>query len=905
MAVEGRRPTGTVSFLFTDIEGSTQLWDTTPLAMARALEEHDAIINQAVLDAGGVVFATGGDGFCVAFDAAGKATAAAVDAQRRLWAHAWPADCILRVRMGIHAGEAVERAGDYFGPAVNLAARIMSAGHGGQILCTDIVAGLTAGMSTTRPLGEHELRGVAAAIRVHQVVGDGLPTDFGPLRTLESIKTNLPYELTASVGRQDLVAEVSDLAKTARLVTLTGVGGVGKTTVALAAGRRLLDGAQHGVWLVELAAVTRPESIPEAVAAALRFAPPGGVPLRDALVAYLQGRELVLLLDNCEQIVDAVAETVRWLLSACASVRILATSREALRVPGEQVVAVPPLEVPRQDSMTEVLAAAAGELFLSRAVEAGAIWRLNEVNSPVVAGLCRRLDGVPLALELAAARSAQLSVETIASVLGARLDVLSGRRSGEARHRSLVAALEWSYELLLPGEQKLLQQLAVFVDGFDVDGVVAVAGVAGFEEWEALDELSSLVAKSLVEHDPMITGRYRLLETIRAFAAALGQSDATAQAHAEHYLSVLREAFQQLRTTNGVEATESLVADAANVEAALGWCLDSGSIEQALELFEVMPPYATMALPANVADGLGRALERLVLADGAETFRGFTAACSAAVVILSDSPERAQMPRIIEARDRVPADPFTAIGEATLCGARGDMPGGNAAMVLALQQLGEAGDLVLRSVLLANLAVFNGRSNPTVARPAAREALELARTQGGTLVQVYALLATTMACADDPQTAVAAADEAVRLDRGVRRAFSSQATVVAAMAAANAGDLVSALPLMRQSLVSGDRAGNRYMLGLSVAATADAISGINPHMALQLVCLAESGAIAKLTVLENEGFLNLRQLSAGADPAELDAMRAQFADLSYDDAVKYVLRTLDEVIADIAGDSGP
>jgi predicted ATPase/class 3 adenylate cyclase len=901
MVVAGQRPTGTVSFLFTDIEGSTQLWDTEPEAMARALEEHDAIVSQAILDAGGVVFATGGDGFCVAFDAAGKAIAAAVDAQRQLLAHSWPADCVLRVRMGIHTGEAVERAGDYFGPAVNLAARVMSAAHGGQIVCTDVVADLTSGALAALSLGEHELRGVAAAIRIHQVVADGLPADFGPLRTLESVRTNLPYELTAPLGRQELVAEVAELAKTGRLVTLTGVGGVGKTTVAFAAGRQLLDEAKQGVWLVELAAVTRPELIPEAVAAALRFSPPGGMPLRDALVAYLQGRELVLLMDNCEQIVDAMAETVRWLLAACASVRVLATSREALRVPGEHVVAVPPLDVPAQDSATDVLAAAAGELFLSRAVEAGAIWRLDERNAPAVAQLCRRLDGVPLALELAAARSAQLSVESIASRLGAHLDVLSGRRSGEARHRSLVAALEWSYELLAPGEQNLLRQLAVFVDGFDVDGVVAIAGAAGADEWEALDGLSSLVAKSLVERDPMITGRYRLLETIRAFSAALGQGERTGQAHAEHYLGVLREAFHQLRTTDGVEATELLVADAANVEAALGWCLDVGSIEQALELFEVMPGYATMALPASVADGLGRALERLVLADGAQTFHGFSAACSAAVVVFSDSPEQAKLPRIEDASRRVPADPFTAIGEATLCGGKGDMAGGSAASLLALQQLGDADDPVLRSILLANVAVFNGRGDPAVARPAAEEALSLARANCGVLVQLYALLATAMARWDDPQKAVAAADEARRLDRGVRRPFSGQATVVAAMVAADAGDLVSALTLTRQSLVSGARAGNRYMLGLSVAAAANMISGTNPHEALRLICLAESGAIAKLTVLDNEGYSNMLQLSAEADPAELEAMRARFAELSYDEAVQFVLTTLDDVAESISG----
>ncbi len=268
--------------------------------------------------------------------------------------------------MGIHTGEAVERAGDYFGPAVNLAARVMSAAHGGQILCTDIVTELLAGAVTMVPLGEHELRGIAAAVRIHQVTGEGLDGDFGPLRTLESVRTNLPYQITAPVGRDDLIAQVVDLATNGRLVTLTGVGGVGKTTAALAAGRRLLAGAKQGVWLVELAAVNRPELILDAIAAPLRFTPPGGVPLRDALGEYLAERELVFVLDNCEQIVDGVADVARWLLPACGSVRILATSREALSVPGEQVVKVPPLEVPRQDSSTEVLAAAAGELFVAR-----------------------------------------------------------------------------------------------------------------------------------------------------------------------------------------------------------------------------------------------------------------------------------------------------------------------------------------------------------------------------------------------------------------------------------------------------------------------------------------------------------------------------------------------------------
>ncbi len=490
-------------------------------------------------------------------------------------------------------------------------------------------------------------------------------------------------------------------------------------------------------------------------------------------------------------------------------------------------------------------------------------------------------------------------MQAIASRLGERLDVLSrGRQSGEARHRSLAAALEWSYGLLEPREQGLLRQLPVFVDGFDVDAVIVVAAAAGVEEWEALAGLSSLVAKSLVEHDPLTAGRYRLLETVRAFSESLngGRSDpATLQAHAECYLSLLREAFQQLRTTDGFDASERLGVDAANVGVALGWCVDVESIGQALELFEVMPPYATMALPASVADGLGRALERLVVADGAETCRGFSAACSAAVVIVSDSPEQDKLPRIVEASRRVPADPFSAIGEATLCGAKGDMSGGSAAALLALEQLGDADDLVLRSVLLANVAVFNGRSNPSLARPAAVEALSVARTQGGALVQVYALLATVMAFWEDPPTAIAAAEEAERLDRGVRRPFSSQATAVAAMVAADSGDMASALALMRKSLVSGARAGNRYMLGLSIAGVANIVAESDPQEALQLVCLAESGAIAKLTVLNNQGYSNLGKLSAGADPKGLDAMREHFAEFSYEEAVEFTLMTLDGV----------
>ncbi len=896
------RPTGTVSFLFTDIERSTQLWDRVPEAMTHALEQHDAILNHAISAAGGAVFATGGDGFCVAFDAARNAVAAAIDAQRQLSTHAWPDDCVLRVRMGVHTGEAVERAGDYFGPAVNLAARVMSAAHGGQIVCTDIVAELVAGKARTRSLGEQELRGVSAVVGVHQVMADGLPDQFPPLRTLVSVRTNLPHELSTSVGRGGLIARTVELVVEERLVTLTGIGGVGKTTVALNAGRDLLSTLKQGVWLVELSGVTRPELILDVIAAAIRFTAPSGVPIRDALTEYLDRRELLLVLDNCEQIVDGVAEEVRWLLSNCALLRILATSREALGAPGERVLAVPPLAVPTQDSLTGVLGAPSGELFVARAVEAGANWRLDEANAPAVARLCRLLDGVPLALGLAAARSAQLSVQTITSRLGAHLDVLSSRRSGEARHRSLMAALEWSYELLEAHEQDLFQQLAVFVEGFDVDGVLAVAAAADVEEWQALDALSSLVAKSLVERDPMRTGRYRLLETVRVFAAAQAKGDGAARAHAQHYMRVLGDAFHQLRRTDGVEATERLVAEAGNVEAALHWAAASGHTQQALPIFEVPPPLSLMALPAKVTESLGRSLERLLYAAGAHELPGYSAACAAASWIAVDSSDSNHISRVFAASQRAPADSYTALCEASICGGTGDMAQGASAMHTALDRLDDAADPLVRAGLLACLAIFDAFSDPPAALSAAQDSIALARTHGGPLAQLHPLLALTLCTQSEPRTAAAVAFEAARLDRTVRRPFSSIAIMLAAHAAAGVGDLASAVPLLRRSIAHIARAGSRFVLCITIGTAADAIATTAPTKALQLTCLAESGAINRVSILENVSYTNLRQLAAQTDLAELDLMRSRFADLSYDDAVAFALATLDDIAQQVSHD---
>ena len=888
----GTRPTGTVTFLFTDIEGSTHLWDTVPEAMAQALERHDAILKRSISDHEGSVFATGGDGFCVAFPSAGQAVAAASDAQRALTTHSWASNCVLRVRMGIHAGEAVERGGDYFGPSVNLAARVMSAAHGGQIVCTDVVTALTRDAHSAVPLGEHELRGVTARIGLHQLTAHGLPTEFGPLRTVDVARTNLPYELAPAVGRGELITQVCQAISSSRLVTLTGVGGVGKTTVGINVGRRLTETTRQGVWLIELAAVSDPNQTLNCVAGALRFSPPGGTPLREALAEYLTGRDLILILDNCEQIIEGAAESVRWLLQTCPTVRILATSREALGLSAERVVVVPPLDVPDRDEEVDVITSPAGELFLARASDAGAKWKLDQQNAADIARLCRSLDGIPLALELAAARTAQLSVEAVASRLGARLDVLSrGRRTGEARHQSLVAALEWSYELLALGEQALLRRLAVFFNGFDVDGVVAVAASAGVEEWDALDGLSSLVAKSLVELDST-TGRYRLLETVRAFAVALSKDDeATAQAHAKHFLAVLSDALGRTRTTDGVEATEILVGDAANVEAALVWCAANGRYEDAFRPFSATYMPSLMTMPITVTDALVRPLERLLLQTGAERTPGFSAACAAAAMLVMEAPERERLTRIVAACQHVADDAYTALCKSALYGTTGDNAGGAEVIRNGLPY---AADPLLRASMLGTLVLFESAIGSSDARSHAEEALALARSHGGSLTQVWVLAAVADSCQDDVSRCVAAANEASRLDRSFRRTWSSIAVMFAARAAAAAGNISEAVPLLSSSIAQMRRAGSRLWLAVTVGGAADAIAGVAPDAAVQLACLAESGAIK-----DGVGILNvwrkLRDVTADKDPAELDAMRAEFAVLNYDEAVDFVLSTLDNV----------
>ncbi len=511
-----------MTFLFTDIEGSTRQWEQSP-AMADLVAQHFDVLRVAVDEAGGEVFATLGDGIAAAFGAAGSAVAAAVAAQRDLTAIG------LAVRMGVHTGE-VERIGDdYRGRPVNRAARIMATGHGGQILMSDVSATLVrAGWREDAvelvDVGSHRLRDLAEPERLWQVVHPDLQRAFPSLGADDAIRTALPAPRSSLVGRELDAQHVVALLRHERVVTLTGVGGVGKTRLALRVAAELRDRVAD-VWFVGLGGITDPGDVAAAVALAVGAGGAAG-PALAAATGALSGSPGLLVVDNCEHVIDAAAAVVDALATACPELRIVATSREALAVDGEQVVNVRPLPI----------TTAAVELFRERAAAAGVT--LGDGHRAAIEALCARLDGLPLAIELAAARAATLGVAAIVDGLDDQALLRSGRRGASGRHGTMQATIEWSYRMLDPDEQRLFRRLAAFADGFELDAVQHVGGAVGIAPVAATRHLESLVHKSMVAADASGPGvRFRLLETVRAYArdqlAAHGESSAARRAMAE------------------------------------------------------------------------------------------------------------------------------------------------------------------------------------------------------------------------------------------------------------------------------------------------------------------------------------------------------------------------------------
>lgn len=563
-------PSGTVTLLFTDIQGSTRLWDAEPERMAAALRRHDGLLRTAIESAGGYVFKTVGDAFCAAFWTPEAAVTAALAAQRALTAEIWPTTRPLLVRMGLHTGACEERDGDYFGPVVNRVARLEAVAHGGQVLLSGATAEL-AGQTLAegvglRDLGLHRLKDLGRPEHVFQLEAPTLPSSFPALPSLDNpeFPNNLPAAVSPLIGRERELAEVGTLVRQFRLVTLTGAGGSGKTRLALQAAVELIDTIADGVWLVDLAPVTDGAQIPAVVAAVLGLPDQAGPGLTEAVTDALAAQDTLLLLDNCEHLVDAAAKFCDQVMRFCRKVRFLATSREPLGIDGERVYRVPSLSLPEPDagSVADLAGSDAVRLFAERAAVHQPSFAIDSATAPLIATICRRLDGIPLALELAAARLSSMSLQQVTERLDQRFRLLTGgARNAMPRQQTLQATVDWSFSLLTPPERRTLTRLSVFAGGFGLDAAEKLCAAAGADPVDVADLVGSLVSKSLVvaDHDERAV-RYRLLETIRQYAAQellrTGGEEAVAELrtrHAEYYRD-LAEAARPVLTRHGQAA---------------------------------------------------------------------------------------------------------------------------------------------------------------------------------------------------------------------------------------------------------------------------------------------------------------------------------------------------------------
>ncbi len=601
--------TRTATFLMTDIAGSTRLWEAEREAMVVALATHDALLRTAVEEAGGTVFKTTGDGLLAAFERPGAAVRAAIAGQRALQDHAWPTTSPLRARMAIHAGDAEVRNDDYFGPSLNRVARVLAIGHGGQVLVSAAAAELVADDlppgATLVDRGEHHLKDLARPEHVFQLAAPGLVADFPPLRS-GLAATNLPVDLTTFIGRGREAAEIAGLFRAHRFATLVGVGGTGKTRLMLHVAGELSGHHHDGAWLVELAPLREPDLVASEVARALAIQVSPSQPARAAVTDFLRGKDLLLLLDNCEHLIEAAADLVEHLLASCPTLHVLATSREALGVPGEATYPVPSLAVPGIQDDVDLEAIAASEavsLFVERATTTQPSFRLDASNAAAVLEICRRLDGIPLALELAAARANVLSVAEIAEGLGDRFRLLTGgRRTAVPRQQTLQALIDWSWDLLTEADQRTLRRLSVFTGGWTLDEAAGVAGdqddpaapPPGASRLAALDGLGRLVDRSLVVVTPGATTRYGMLETIRQYATdrliASGEAVDLRTRHLARFRRLAVDGAKGIASPEMVAWLGRIEADLDNLRTALDWAYET-DLPVALEMFAALGAY--------------------------------------------------------------------------------------------------------------------------------------------------------------------------------------------------------------------------------------------------------------------------------------------------------------------------
>jgi predicted ATPase/class 3 adenylate cyclase/Tfp pilus assembly protein PilF len=605
-------PTGTVTFLFTDVEGSTKRWEAHPQAMQAAFARQEAILRYAIGANGGFAYKLIGDAFQAAFPTAGQALQAVIDAQHTLSSEKWPAEIgDVRVRMALHTGVTEERGDDYVGPALNRVARLLSAGHGGQVLLTLATQqllrdNLPSGM-TLRDMGEHRLKDLIQPERIFQVMAVGLPADFPPLKTLDNRPNNLPRQATPLIGREREVEAVQSRLMRAdvHLLTLTGVGGIGKTRLALQAAAEMLEEFPDGVFFVNLAPIIDPALVTPTVAYTLGLREVGGQTIEDTLKEYLKDKRLLLVLDNAEQVLDAAPE-VADLLKSSSQLKALVTSRAALHLSMEHEYAVPPLRVPdpkelaatgshaleARDVVPLLAQYEAVELFVRRSQAVKPDFQIDKENARVVAEICYRLEGIPLAIELAAARVKALLLHALLDRLQSRLKLLTGgARDLPARQQTLRNTIAWSYDLLNDADKRLFRRMSVFTGGRTLRAADAVCNAGGDLEIDVMEGVASLVDNSLMYVTEGANGepRYLMLETIHEFAREKldesGEGEALQRQHALYFMALAEHAEPELTGSQQAEWLARLEDEHDNLRAALRWAsnLEQNAVTQAAE----------------------------------------------------------------------------------------------------------------------------------------------------------------------------------------------------------------------------------------------------------------------------------------------------------------------------------
>jgi predicted ATPase/class 3 adenylate cyclase len=911
-------PTGTVSFLFSDLEGSTRLWESCPDEMPAALARHDELLRTAIEAHHGCVVKTTGDGVHAVFASASDAVAGALAAQRALTAEPWPTTVALKVRMGIHSGEADLRDGDYYGTAVNRAARISALAHGEQLVVSQATAALLRDRETGElelvDLGEHVLRDLSHREHIFQVWRPPLRRDFPPLRSLESYPSNLPRRATSFVGREREVRQVSEALERSPLVTLTGVGGIGKTRLSLQVAADALPRYPDGAWLCELSSANEDDALLQVVGAVIGV----GVGPGDrwhGIVEALRSKRLLLLLDNCEHLIDAASELAEHIVEGCPDVTILATSREGLAVDGEQVVPLRPLAVPDADAdLAEARDSDAVRLFTERVRTHQPDYQVTAADVAGVVELCRRLDGVPLAIELAAARTSAMSPAEIASLLDERFRLLTGGRRGSVeRHQTLRATVDWSYSLLDPRDRTVFARLGVFAGSFTADSAAGVAAAEGLERFDVLDALTSLVNKSMVtaRRDDDGATRYQLLETLRQFArerlAEDDDPDHWRRRHAEYFAADAETLGPLLVSPDEIAARRVLMADLDDMRAAVTWALDRPDpdereaglriitalvIESSLRVENGMGSWAIRALPLlpelppEHAASINTALAWMDFHQG-----NFESAVERAESVVNQ-----------------PGPATAAIGSAY------------SALGTALMQLGRAEEGSERSLAAAERC--RGNPNPEVrlhvSTLLSQTAMNLAMQGDGTRALAYAEEAlavardmrspTAIALAqaavgralldDDPAAAIPALEESVVLgEAGSMDAIAVPTLWFLAIARCAVGDFEGAADPLARALRRARDSGLELMLAFLVEFAVTVLAATERHepAAVLLGALDHDvlGSMASAFVTGLESLdSSAERIRAHFDRADLHALEARGAEMDARRVVSFCIEAL-------------